>query len=186
MKRWIPWITGLIIIGGTAWSFLYLRDMHPFGSLAPKLDKSGMDSIAMRFKGVHLIGKSNGKKTWSFKAGTIDVSKNRQMAVFNKSIKGSMIQNDKKVISLSSEKVVYNLYTQSVNVPGKTKLQIEDGPQITAGNLHWNAHDSKITCKKGISAAIAGSTLHGESLEADLRNKEVKIAKIKGQILLNE
>ncbi|MHB1001110.1 MAG: LptA/OstA family protein [Armatimonadota bacterium] len=184
MKRWIPWITCLIITGGIAWSFLYLRDMHPFGALAPRLDNGHMENIAMRFTGVHLIGKSGGKKTWSFQAGSIDVSRDRQLAKFSDSLKGSLIKDDKRAASFTAKSAVYNLFSQNVTVPGTAKIQITDGPSLSVGNILWNSRESKLTCKKGVSAVIDGSTLQGERLTADLKTKELKIEKVHGLIRL--
>lgn len=185
MRKWIPLIAAIVILGGIVWSFRYLRDIHPFGSLAPRLDRGGMANIAMRFRGVRLIGKSNGEKIWAFSAGSIDVGRDRQKAVFKDKISGTVLFKGKPAAWIKSSEIVYGIYTHDILIPGSAEIRMKDGPTLKVKDVYWNGYRSKMVCKGGVDASIAGSTLHGERLTADLDKKEIGISKVRGLIRLD-
>jgi len=186
VKRWFPWITGAVIVGGLVWSFFYLKDLHPLGSLGTKLDRDHLAGVAIRFKNAKLVGRSEGKKVWTFEARTIDVSKDRRTATFRGVTRGSMLQNDEEIASLAADKVVYNTFTRDVEAPGSAELSLKNGPSFRIRKAFWNARQSKLICEGGVDVALDGSTMHGERMTADLVKKELVVEKVKGQIRLEE
>ena len=186
MKRWLPWISGAVILAGMIWSFFYLKDIYPLGSLGSKLGRDSLEGISIRFINANLVGRSNGKKVWTFKAKTIDVSKDRRLAIFRDVAKGSLLQDGKEIASLSSKKVVYNTYTNNVSAPLGAEFKLKEGPAFKVHDVFWSAQKSKLLCKKGIDMDLAGSTLHGEKMTVDLEKKELVIEKVKGKIKLDE
>ncbi len=185
MKRWISTFTVLIIIAGIIWSFEYLRDMHP-GAYSAKLDQSGMENISMRFKGIRLIGKSQGKKLWVFTADSIDISRDRQNALFSGRINGSILKNEEPAVGISASELLYGIYTRNIRIPGDAVIKVTDGPTLNAKDISWDNANSKLMCSGGINASIAGSTLHGKTMTADLNAKTILITKVKGVIRIPE
>lgn len=186
MRRWLPWATGAVVLGGLIWSFLYLKDLHPLGALGSRLGGNELEGVAIRFKNAKLVGRSGGKKVWAFEAKTIDVSKDRRLATFKGITRGWLFQDDAVVASLSADNVKYNTYTRNVSAPGSAEFRLKDGPAFKVHDVYWNAAKSKLVCKGGVKAELAGSTMNGDSLIANLANKEVTIYRVRGQIRLSE
>ena len=182
MRRWIPWITGIVVLGGIAWTFFYLKDVHPLGSRGTKLTSDHLAGVVIRFKGARLIGRSQGKKVWDLHADTIDISKDRRFATFRGVTKGSLLQDGKKVAGISASETVYNTLTRNVVTPGYAELRLVNGPSFKVRDIYWNAEKSKLLCRKGIDAMLEGNTLHGESMTADLNTKELTVHKVTGKI----
>lgn len=159
--------------------------MHPLGSLAARLDQGGMQDISMRLMGVDLIGKSGGRILWRFKADTIEVSRDRQKAVFRKNIRGSLIDKGKQTASIKADEIIYGVYTHNVLAPGSAQISIENGPSLTARNLYWNGYKSKLVCIGGVDANLAGSALHGERMSVDITKKEILVTKVHGVFRLD-
>ena len=185
MKRWVPWITAAVVIGGLIWAFLYLKDIHPLGSLAPKLGADRMQGVGIRFNGAQLVGRANGKKVWLIQARTIDISKDRRKATFRGLTNGALMQNDKKVASISADEVVYNVLTQNVAAPGTAHLSIVGGPSLKVSKVYWNSQNSRLFCE-GVDAVLGANTMHGERMTADLDKKEITASKVSGTIRLQE
>ena len=182
MKRWVPWITGIVVIGGMIWTFFYLKDMHPLGSRGTKLGKDHLAGVGIRFKDAKLIGRSQGKKVWALQAGIIDISKDRRLATFRGETKGSLLQDGKKVAGFSASETVYNTFTRNIMTPGYAELKLENGPSFKVHKIYWNSEKSKLVCQEGIEAVLEGSTMHGERMTADLRTKELTVEKVTGKI----
>ena len=182
MKRWVPWVTGAVIIGGLIWTFFYLKDVHPLGALGSKLQTDRMAGVGIRFDRAQLVGRSNGKKVWVIEARTIDISKDRRKATFRGLSRGSLLQNDKRIASISADHVVYNMFTQDVASPGPAELKLENGPSLKVRKVFWNARDSKLFCEGGVDAVFGASTMHGERMTADLEKKEITASKVSGTI----
>ena len=186
MKRWIPWITGAVIVGGMIWTFFYLKDIHPLGSTGTKLKKDHLAGVGIRFKGAKLIGRSQGKKVWALESPIIDISKDRRLATFRGVTKGSLLQDGKKVAGISASETVYNTYTRNIVTPGFAELKLENGPSFRVHNVYWNSAKSKLLCQGGIDAVLDGSTMHGERMTADLQKKELTVQKVTGKIKIEQ
>lgn len=186
MKRWVPWITAVAVAALLGWSFFYLKEIHPLGSLGAKLDGDSLAGVAIRFKNATLVGRANGQKVWSFEAKTIDVSKDRRTATFRGIARGELLQDGKKVASLSAEEVFYNTFSRNVKVPGGARFELVEGPVFQVRDVQWNASQSRLTCSGGVTATLAGSELHGEKMMADLRAKELVIEKVSGVLRLED
>ena len=182
MRRWFPWITGIVVLGGIIWTFFALKDMHPLGSRGTKLGRDHLAGVAIRFKDAKLIGRSQGKKVWALQAGTIDISKDRRLATFRGGTKGSLLQDGKQVASISASETVYNTYTRNIMTPGYAELKLENGPSFKVRNVYWNSEKSRLLCQGGIDAVLGGSTMHGERMTADLQAKELTVHKVTGKI----
>ena len=182
MKRWVPWATVAVIIGGLIWTFFYLKDVHPLGALGPKLQTDRMAGVGIRFDRAQLVGRSNGKKVWVIEARTIDISKDRRKATFRGLSRGSLLQNDKRIASISADEVVYNMFTQNVASPGTAELKLENGPALKVHKVFWNAQSSRLFCEGGVDAVFGASTMHGERMIADLQKKEITASKVSGTI----
>ena len=174
----------MVIAAGSAWSFLYLKDMHPLGSLSPRLGKDHIDELSIVFKDAKLVGRSGGKKTWVFDAKTIEVSKDRTMATFKGITRGSMLDGDKVFASISAKDVTYNTYSRNVSIPGTAQLTMATGPTLKIRNILWIGNESKLNCFGGVDATIDGGTVHGDSMVVDFKKKELTIQKVNGQIKL--
>lgn len=186
MKRWVPWLTGIAITGLLVWSFFYLKELHPLGSLGAKLDDDSLAGVAIRFKDATLVGRANGQKVWSFRAKTIDVSKDRRQATFRGVARGELLEKGKKIADLSADAVTYNTFTRDVQVPGVARFELVDGPSFKVRNVQWDAAESKLICHGGVDASLAGSELHGEKMVANLRAKELTIEKVSGVVRLEK
>ncbi|HUV05780.1 MAG TPA: hypothetical protein VMX94_11815 [Armatimonadota bacterium] len=178
MKRWFPWITAAAIAVGLVWAFIYL------GTRGPRLDEDHLAGVAIRLKNAKLVGRSGGKKVWAFEARTIDVSRDRRTATFKGVTRGCLLQDGKQIASLSAGKVIYNTFTQNVAVPGSAEVVLTDGPSFKVRDAYWDARKSRLFCRGGVDAALAGSTLHGERMTVDVGKKELTIYKVNGQIRL--
>ena len=186
MKKWLPWITGAVIIGGLVWSFFYLKDMNPLGPLSLRLGQNKPEGVSIRFKNAKLVGRSDGKKVWTFQAKAVEVSKDRRLATFHGITSGSLLQDGKQVASLSAKKVFYNTITRNVTVPDGAEFKLKEGPAFRVRDILWNAGESTLICKNGIDVEMAEGTLHGERMTAYIGKKELVIQKVKGQIKLEE
>lgn len=175
-----------MIIGGLIWTFLYLKDVHPLGALGSRLGTDHMAGVGIRFEGAQLVGRANGEKVWVIEARTIDISKDRRKATFRGLSRGSLLQNDKKIASISADEVVYNMFTQNVASPGTAELKLENGPCLKVRKVFWNAQSSKLFCEGGVDAVFGASTMHGERMIADLDKKEITASKVSGTIKLEK
>jgi len=92
----LPWITAAAIAVGLVWAFSYL------GTRGPRLDQDHLAGVAIRLKNAKLVGRSAGKKIWAFEARTIDVSRDRRLAVFRGITRGSLLQDGRRIASLSA------------------------------------------------------------------------------------
>lgn len=184
MKRLIPWITGILIVGALGCTFLFFRKVHPLGAFALNLGKDRMEGIGIRFKGATLVGRSGGKKVWEINARSIDISKDRRLATFSGLTHGSLLQNDKKIASISADRVVYNIFSRDVSTPGTAEMKIVNGPSFKVHKVYWNSRKSRLFCEGGVDLVIGANTMHGERLTADLERKEIVATKVKGQIKL--
>jgi len=178
VKRWLPWITAAAIAVGLVWAFSYL------GTRGPRLDQDHLAGVAIRLKNAKLVGRSAGKKIWAFEVRTIDVSGDRRLAVFRGITRGSLLQDGRRIASLSAGKVIYNTFTQNVAVPGSAEVVLTDGPSFTVRDAYWDARESRLFCRGGVDATLAGSTLHGERMTVDIEKKELTIHNVNGQIKL--
>jgi len=184
VKRWFPWITGAAIAAGLVWAFFYLKELHPLGSLGAQLDKDHLAGVVIRLKNARLVGRSGGKKIWTFEARTIDVSRDRRLATFKGVTRGSLLQNGRRIASLSAGEVIYNTFTQNVAVPGSAEIALTDGPSFKVRDAYWDAGKSRLVCQGGVDATLAGSALHGERMTVDVEKKELTIHKVSGRIRL--
>ncbi len=186
MRRWIPWITGILVVGALGCAFLFLKKVHPLGAFALNLGKNRNDAIGISFKNATLVGRSEGKKVWQIKAKTIDISKDRQLATFSGLTQGALLQNDKKVASISADRVIYNTFSRDVATPGTAELNIVNGPSLKVHKVYWNGRKSRLFCAGGVDAQIGKSTMHGQQLTADMDKKEITATKVKGTFSLPE
>jgi hypothetical protein len=173
------------IVAGLVWAFFYLKDAHPLGALGSRLGRDELENVSIRFKDARLVGRSEGRTVWSFQARTIDLSRDRRLATFKGVTRGTLLADGRPIASLSAGKVVYNTYTRNVSAPGSAEFQLTDGPSFRVRDVYWNAAKSKLVCR-GVDMELAGSTLHGERMTADLDRKELTIGKVNGTIKLED
>jgi hypothetical protein len=180
----IPWITGILVVAVLGCTFLFLKKVHPLGAFALDLGRDRMEGIGIRFKGATLVGRSDGKKVWQINAKSIDISKDRRFATFTGLTHGLLLRDDKKVASLSADRVVYNILSRDVSTPGTAEMKIVNGPSFKVHKVYWSGRKSRLFCEGGVDAVIGASTMHGDRLTADLERKEIVATKVKGQIRL--
>ncbi len=185
MKRLIPWISGVIIIAGCIWSFLYLKDWHPFGSAEARLG-NGRQELFIVFKGAKLVGRSNGKKVWAFDTRTIEMSQDHQFATFSGVTKGVLMKDGKPLASLAAGKVVYNTISRNVLVPGGADFMLKGGPSFKVRDILWDGSKSVLHCKGGVDGTLGGSTFHAARMTADIAKKEFRVEKVSGQIKIGD
>lgn len=173
-------------MAGLAWMFLYLKDMHPLGSLGAKLDNDQLSGLAIRFNNAKLVGRSEGEKVWELEAKSIELSRDRRLTTFKGVARGSLIQDGEKIASISADEVTYNTFTRNVMAPGVAELKLEKGPSFKVHKIYWNAKKSKLYCEDGVEAVLDGSTIQGDRMIADLENKELEIHKVRGSIRLDD
>lgn len=186
MKRWLPIVTAIALVAGLAWSFMYLRALHPFGKSVTDLGEEPLQNVGLRFKGATLIGWANHQRAWQIHARTVDVSRDRRLATF-RGVKDSylMLKGD-RVASMTANEVVYNTITRNVSVPGAATLSVKDGPDLKTRKIFWNSARSRLACSGGVIVTVDGSTFGGEKMVADLGKKELTVTKVHGTIRLPE
>ncbi len=182
LRSWLPWVTSGVIVAALIWVFVYLKALHPFGSMEAKLKQDELPGIGLIFKDAQLVGRQNGKKTWAFKAKNIEVSRDRRLVTFHDITNGVLMKNGKVIASLAANKVVYNSITNEISVPGTSELKISGGPRLKVKNIYWNGQKSELVCKGGIRAVFDGSIMEGDRLTANLEKKELTINKVRGKI----
>lgn len=182
LKKWLPWITGGVVIAALIWAFLYLKALHPFGAMEAKLKQDELSGIGLFFRDANIIGRQDGKKVWSFRAKSIEVSRDRRLVTFQNIINGTLIKDGNVIASLSAKKVIYDSLIGKISAPGLSEVKIVNGPTLKVKNIYWNGQKSKLVCTGGIRANFDGSTLEGERLTADFEKKEITIDKVRGTI----
>lgn len=186
MKRWLPYITGLVLVAGIVWSFAYMRALHPFGRAVTDLGDEPLQDVGLVFDGATLVGWSEHHRIWKIHAKTVEVGRDRRRATFRHVTEGSLIKDDKPIVNMKAEKVVYNTITRNAFVPGLAVLAVKDGPSFKTKSIYWNAAASRLACGGGVSAEFDGNTFHGDKMVADLGKKELTISKVYGTIRLPE
>ena len=184
MKRWLPYITGLVLVAGIAWSFAYMRALHPFGRAVTDLGDEHLQDVGLVFEGATLVGWSERQRIWKIQAKTVEVSRDRRRATFRHVTAGSLIKAREPIATMKAGKVVYNTITRNAFVPGAAALAVKDGPSFKTNSIYWKASASRLACGGGVSATFGGSTFHGEKMVADLAKKELTISKVYGTIRL--
>ena len=184
LRRLLPWMTGAAIAGVLVWSFVYLKDIHPLGSLEARLGGDNLSGVAIRFEGSRLVGRLEGKPVWQFDADTIELSRDRRLATFRGIREGVLLRNGRNAATISAGKVVYDTYTRNISVPGEATVRLQDGPELRVRDSHWNSKESRLECRGGVSMSLAGSELQGDGLTLELEKKQLDITKVRGKIRL--
>lgn len=182
MKRWLPFITGIVLVAGLAWSFLYLRALHPFGSAVTDLDAEPLQNIGLLFKDATLVGWSNHDRIWQIHAKGVEVSRDRRRAVFKSVSNSYLMKGGERVASISADAVVYNMVTHNVSVPGSAELKVKDGPSLKTKSIVWHSARSRLACTGGVTVTVDGNTFHGDRMVADLEKKELTATRVRGVI----
>ena len=186
MKRWLPFLTAIVLVAGLAWSFTYLRALHPFGSAVTDLDDEPLQNVGLRFEGATLVGWADHQKAWQIHAKAVEVSRDRRLATFRGVKDSYLMRNGDPVASITADEVVYNMFTRNVSVPGAVQLKVKDGPLLDTRNIFWDSAKSRLACLGGVTATVDGSTFEGEKMVADLDKKEMTITKVRGTIRVPE
>lgn len=186
MKRWLPFITAVVLVAGLVWSFMYLRALHPFGKAVKDLDNEPLQNVGLRFEGATLIGWADHQKAWQIQAKAVEVSRDRRLATFRGVKESYLMQKGERVASIAADEVVYNTITRNVSVPGAVTLRVKNGPALKTKSIFWNSAKSKLACTGGVTAVIDGSILQGDKMVADLEKKELTVTKVRGTIRLPE
>jgi hypothetical protein len=182
VKRFRIWATGLVLTAALVWSFTFLKDLHPLGSLNGRWGNGPLSEIGISFRNVTFVGRSRGQKVWEFKARSIEMGKDRRLATFTDVAQGHLLRDGAPIATLSSSKVVYNTITQDVSVPGKANLEIQDGLSLNVHNMYWQWMKSIMYCKGGVYAKIRNNTFHADRMVLDLKNKEISLQNVSGQL----
>ena len=186
MKRRLPFITAAVLVAGLAWSFMYLRALHPFGTAVTDLNDEPLQNVGLLFKGATLIGWADHDRAWQIYARTVEVSRDRRLATFRGVEDSYLMKKGDRVASIAADEVVYNTITRNVSVRGRVDLKVKDGPSLQTKNIFWNAAKSKLACLGGVTATVDGSTFQGEKMMADLEKKEMTMTKVHGVIRISE
>lgn len=179
-------LTVVIVVAGLLWSFAYLRALHPFGSAVTDLGDERLENVGLVFDRATLIGWSDHSKAWQIHARAVEVSRDRRFATFREVTDSYLMSKGERLASISASKAVYNTLSRDVSLPGDVKLSVKDGPQLTTRNVSWNATRSKLACSGGVTATMDGSSFRGDSMEADLGNKELTVTRVRGVIRIPE
>jgi hypothetical protein len=180
MKRWIGLSTGIVVLCTLAW-VLY---GHPFGSLGVRLNDGPGRDFAIRFKKARLFGWSGGKRVWALEAGDISIGRDRRIATFSGTARGTLLMDGKPAANIYARKVFYNMFTGNVLVPEGARLSVKKGPTLKVKSVLWDGEKSVLFCKQGVSGSLAGGKFKADRVEADIANKEVRASKVAGSITL--
>jgi hypothetical protein len=181
-KSWYIWLVRAAIAAFLVWAFVYLKDLHPLGSLSTKASDGDLSGVSIRFKGATLAGWAGGSKLWSLDSKNIQVSDDRRCVTFDGLAHGKLFEVSNPVATLAASRLVYNTYTQDLYAPKPVDIKFVSGPSLRAANAYWNCRKSKLIVERGVDVHIAGSAIHGESAEVDFHNRELKIHKLKGEL----
>jgi hypothetical protein len=180
MRRF-SWIIGLVLVVGIVGLLMCLKDMHVFDPLRP-IQGDRLAKLSIRFKNAQFVGRAGGKKVWSLKAKTIDVSRDMQTATFGGVTDGKLIKDGKLMATLSAGRMMYNTFSRNISVPASADFKLADGPAFKVRNVVWDAGASRLMCTGGVDIVLGGSTLHGQEMTADLEKKELSLRKVNGKI----
>ncbi|HEY3298257.1 MAG TPA: hypothetical protein VGK34_06325 [Armatimonadota bacterium] len=181
MKRWLLRIGVAVAFAVLVWGFMYLRALDPLSALRHQYSDATPE-LSIRFKDAKLVAWSDGRRAWKLDSKFIDVSKDRVRATFDGGIKGEMLRNDEKVGDIKADKVVYNMYTRDLYVPGTASVNVLNGPSIKGRRIFWNAHTMRLACEDGVDALLDPGTVHGAKMSMDIAKKEITIQKANGTI----
>lgn len=184
MKRWLPSITAVVALAGLVWVFIYVKDLHPLGSLERGWRQKEPSRLSISIDKAELVGRSGGHRIWAFKVGSIGLGKDRRLATFRSVKNGRIYRDDRQVASISADEVIYNTMTLDVSIPGKAMIRMVDGPELSLRKLYWNSMKSKMVCEGGAYAVMGKSSFEGKAMTLDLRTKELTLTKVKGRIAL--
>lgn len=186
LKRLVPLLTVVVLVAGLLWSFMYLRALHPFGSAVTDLGDERLQNVGLVFDRATLVGWSNHSKAWQIHAKAVEVSRDRRFATFREVTDSYLMSKGERLASISASEAVYNTTTRNVALPGAVELRVKDGPVLRTKNMFWDAARSRLACSGGVTATMDGSSFQGDSMEANLENKELRVTRVRGVIRIPE
>ncbi|MEN6372654.1 MAG: LPS export ABC transporter periplasmic protein LptC [Armatimonadota bacterium] len=139
----------------------------------------GNPRIILSLKNVEVIGRSGGKKIWSFEAKRANVSRGRFMTELIGIYDGRLFSDGKQVVSLNAGRAVYDSSTGDVEVTGGVRVVSVQGYTAQTEQARWSNYMKELRCPGKVSLATNGSVLVGRDLVANIDNQEIRMDKAK-------
>lgn len=182
-RKYIAPIIAILIICGLAVSIYMLRGYSPY---VIKSSLVGNPQIVLALEDVEIVGRSDGQKTWSFAADKASVSRGRYRTEFISIRDGKLFDNNKVVASVSAGKAVYDASTGNVEVSKGVKVASIHGYKAEADKALWSAYLSQLRCPGTVKLTSEESSLVGQDLLLDARNRDVTLKKAKLVVSVSE
>lgn len=140
----------------------------------------GNPRIILSLKNVEVVGRSDGKKAWSFKAKQADVARGRYRTELTSISEGKLFDIDEKhVATVTAGKAVYDSSTENVEATDGVKVVSVQGYTAQAEQARWSSFMKQLFCPGTVKFTANGSELIGQNLVADIDDQEVTIEKAK-------
>ena len=140
----------------------------------------GDPRIILSLKNVEVVGRSDGKIAWSFKAKQADIARGRYRTELSDISDGKLFNFDEKLAAtVIAGKVIYDSSTGNVEVTGGVKVASVQGYTAQAEQARWASFMQQLICPGKVKFTADGSELIGHNLVADMDDKTVTMEKAK-------
>lgn len=175
-RKYLVTAAALFIIAGLTITLVSLWKYSPY-KITNKI--VGNPRIILSLKNVEVVGRSDGRKIWSFNAKQAHVSRGRFRTELVAISNGKIFNDGKHVVTITAGKAVYDSSTGNVEVTDGVKVVSVHGYTAQAKQARWSNSMKALRCPGKVRFTADGSVLVGQDLVANIDNQEVEIEKAK-------
>lgn len=151
-------------------------------SLGPKQPPSVMLSM----EDAYLVGMNNRGKTWSVRARSVEVAKNRSSATISGIYDGRIFDKDYPELRIKATRAVYDSMSRHLMLFGGVRIDGREGQSVTADGADWDSISSILKSRGGVRLQTKGSDIRTQSLAVNLKKKELEMKKAVIRVDVNE
>lgn len=183
IRRYLTPVIALGVIGALVTTLVYLRKYSPY-KVSDTLIKN--PEIILSLQDVDIMGRSDGKKMWSFHADRVEVSRGRYRTEFFSIKDGKLYDDDKVAASVTAGRAIYDSSTGNVEVADGVKIVSIQGYRAEAESATWSGYFRKLRIPGQVKLSSSESMLTGRNLIADIANENMMLDKPKMVISISE
>jgi LPS export ABC transporter protein LptC len=183
MRRYAAPLISIVMVGLVLASFIWLKEYRPFGRIEPM---PASPNVALRLENAELVGRSNGRMAWRFKARQVEVSQDRSETTFTDIGRGVVYDVGKPVVKLSARQMIYNSFTHDVTAIGAVQLTANEKLSVATDLLTWSGSQRKLFCPSRVTIDIGAGKGTAASLTADIAQDSLLLRQVNLKLPVKE
>lgn len=134
-----------------------------------------MPQVVLSLNGVEAVGRSEGRKVWSFEAKRADVSWGNTRTELEQIYNGVIFDDGTPAADLEAGKAIFDSTTNDLIIVNGVKITSREGYVAETDQALWSGTSKMLRCPGEVKITTDESELVGSSLVADMRNREITI-----------